>query len=71
MAMRILYLPVNKTYCILMDASAAGPLIDIDGKRTFESKKELREYLEPHGLGLKKGGWIVPLEELKGGKNNG
>lgn len=67
--MRILYLPANETYCVLL-SSTAGPLIDIDGKRLFGSKKELRDYLKPHGLGLKKGGWIVPLEQLKGEQNN-
>lgn len=68
--MRILYLPANEAYCILLDNNKNAPLIDIDGKRLFKSKKELREYLKPHSLGLNKSGWIVPLEQLKGAHNN-
>lgn len=65
--MRILYLPANEAYCILLDNNKDASLIDIDGKRLFKSKRELREYLKPHGLGLKQGGWIVPLEKVEGG----
>lgn len=62
--MRILYLPANEAYCILLDNNKDASLIDIDGKRLFKSKRELREYLRPHRLGLK-GRNIVPLDETE------
>lgn len=68
--MHIAYMTANAAYGIFLDSRADGPLIDIDGKHFFESKKELREYLRPHRLGLK-GRDIVPLEETEGDGRHG
>jgi len=47
--MRVIYLVANNAYAILFGDS----LLDIDGKRFFQSMRELKEWLSPKGLTVK------------------
>lgn len=47
--MTVKWSKANNAYVLLMGEA----LVDIDGKRFFETKKELLEWLEPKGLTVK------------------
>jgi hypothetical protein len=49
-AMIVKRLCANNAYVILSD----GDMVDIDGKRFFDSMKELKDCLKPKGLTLEK-----------------
>ena len=49
MSMRVRWLVANNAYVILFGDS----IVDIDGKRFFQSIRELNDWLKPKGLAVK------------------
>ena len=49
MSMRVRWLVGNNAYVILFGDS----IVDIDGKRFFQSVRELKDWLKPKGLTVK------------------
>jgi hypothetical protein len=56
--MKIHWLVANNAYVILLGEN----LVDIDGKRFFQSLRELKDYLKPKGLTIKNK-TVIKIEE--------
>ena len=57
--MKIHWLVANNAYVILFGDS----IVDIDGKRFFQSLDEVRDYLKPKGLTVKNRN-VIKIEEV-------
>lgn len=59
--MRIRYLPANQCWVLMFH----DQIVEMDGTRFWNHKRELLRFLISQGLTVKRGGWVVAKGAVK------